>query len=77
MKKPANAGAHGLFGIVASQADSSGYAARTSAFQARRLSRLYGLTPAVAAVIAAHAYSVLRPGGPRHEPGAPDPRQGP
>lgn len=39
-------------------ADASGYAAPSVAFQARTLSRRYGLTPAVAAATADLAYSI-------------------
>lgn len=41
------------------QADAYGYAAPQVGFQARTLSHRYGLTPAVAAVVAALAFPAL------------------
>ena len=56
MEKPANAGARRLSGNVVFAADNLVYAAPTSVLQAKTLSHRYGLTPAVAAVVAAHAF---------------------
>ena len=56
MEKPANAGARRLSGNVVFAADSPVYASHQSAVQAKVLSHRYGLTPAVAAVVAAHAF---------------------
>lgn len=58
MKKPANAGAHGLSKSVFRQVDTDGYAAPASAVQVRRLIQ-QGLTPAVAAVTVGLAYPVI------------------
>jgi hypothetical protein len=58
MKKPANAGAHGLSKNVSLAADSFGYASQTSVLQARTLSHRYGLSAAVAAVRAEHCFGV-------------------
>ena len=58
MKKPANAGAHGLSKIVASRADNHGYASDPSVLQAHRLIRR-GLTPAVAAAVVSLAYPAI------------------
>lgn len=58
MKKPAGAGAHGLSKGVVFAADANGYASAESVLQARTLSHRYGLSAAVAAVVAGHAYAV-------------------
>lgn len=58
MEKPANAGAHGHSGIVRLHADIAEYASAQSALQARTLSHRFNLSPAVAAVVAAHAFPV-------------------
>jgi hypothetical protein len=55
MKKPANAGAHGLSKDVGLAVDNFGYAAPASAIQVHRLIR-QGLTPAVAAATVSLAY---------------------
>lgn len=57
MKKPANAGARRLSKSVFLEVDTDGYAATASALQVRRLVER-GLTPAVAAAIAALAYAI-------------------
>ena len=56
MKKPANAGAHGLSGNVSLAADISAYSPTPSALQARTLSHRYGLSAAAAATIAGLAF---------------------
>lgn len=56
MKKPANAGAHGLSGNVSLQADIAGYATVSSALQARSICRRFAVSAAVAAAIAEIAY---------------------
>jgi hypothetical protein len=58
MKKPANAGAHGLSKSVFQQVDTDGYAPAPSALQAQTLARRFGLSASVAAVKAEHCFGV-------------------
>ena len=56
MKKPANAGAHGLSGNVSLQADIAGYATVSSVLQARTIAHRFRTLPATSAVIAELAF---------------------
>ncbi|WP_267359511.1 MULTISPECIES: hypothetical protein [unclassified Methylobacterium] len=58
MKKPAGAGAHGLFNGVVFAADANGYASAAHALQVRHLAARSGLSRAVAALKAEHCHGV-------------------
>ena len=59
MKKPANAGAHGLLKDVGLAVDSFGYAAPASALQVQCVARRCRLPASVAAVVAELAFPDL------------------
>ena len=58
MKKPAHRGATAGLSKCVRQDRNERYASATAALQARNLSHRYGLSDAVAAVVAGHLYSV-------------------